>query len=58
MTRSNNRADNALRPVNIIPHFTEMAAGSVLIELHRSLPNDRQSRDIPRAMGMLQNFNP
>lgn len=36
MTRSNNRAENALRPVNIIPHYTEMAAGSVLIECGRT----------------------
>ena len=32
MTRSKNRRFDELRPVNIIPHFTEMAAGSVLIE--------------------------
>ena len=32
MTRPNNRAENALRPVDIIPHYTEMAPGSVLIE--------------------------
>lgn len=36
MTRTNGRAEDALRPVNIIPHFTEMAAGSVLIECGRT----------------------
>ena len=36
MTRPNNRAENALRPVDIIPHYTEMAPGSVLIECGRT----------------------
>ena len=30
MNRTRGRMENELRPVNIIPHFTEMAAGSVL----------------------------
>ena len=32
MQRTRGRSFDELRPVNIIPHFTEMAAGSVLIE--------------------------
>ena len=36
MTRSSNRAPDALRPVNISPHFTDNAAGSVLIECGRT----------------------
>ena len=36
MTRTKKRAFDALRPVNIIPHFTDMAAGSVLIECGRT----------------------
>lgn len=36
MARPNNRAENALRPVDIIPHYTEMAPGSVLIECGRT----------------------
>ena len=36
MNRTRGRMENELRPVNIIPHFTEMAAGSVLIECGRT----------------------
>ena len=36
MQRTKNRRPDELRPVNIIPHFTEMAAGSVLIECGRT----------------------
>jgi len=36
MQRTRSRGLDELRPVNIIPHFTEMAAGSVLIECGRT----------------------